>query len=155
MLFDTGTHVELFICCWKNLMWLQFVSLDNLSLSSGACEWLQTLGDLGLVAKASRTSQKVMYKAPTLTCVKVLETFREIAKVYQTSPQSSWWFRSCFFLWLPYLQLHSASHFSCWSVVIALLIDEEFGIEILLPFFFLVIKVIHKVILYFKGIRAL
>lgn len=85
MLFDTGAHVDLFICCWKNLMWLHFVSLDNLSLSSDACERLQTLGDLGLVAKASRTSQKVMYKQPTLTCVKVLETFREIAKVYQTS----------------------------------------------------------------------
>lgn len=154
MLFDTGTHVELFICCWKNLMWLQFVSLDNLSLSSGACEWLQTLGDLGLVAKASRTSQKVMYKPPTLTCVKVLETFREIAKVYQTSPQSSWWFRSCFFLWLPYLQLHLAVIFllECCHCASDWWRVWDWN---LIAFFFLVIKVIHKVILYSKGIRAL
>lgn len=115
-------------------MWLHFVSLDNLSLSSDACERLQTLGDLGLVAKASRTSQKVMYKQPTLTCVKVLETFREIAKVYQTS-SIILMVPVMFFPLASYLQLHLASHFSCWSVVIALLIDEEFGIEILLPFF--------------------
>lgn len=42
---------------------------------------MQTLGDLGLVAKASRTSQRTMFKSQPLTCAKVLDTFREIAKV--------------------------------------------------------------------------
>ncbi|KAK9124128.1 hypothetical protein Sjap_013730 [Stephania japonica] len=41
---------------------------------------LKTHGDLGLVAKASRSSQKVMFKPPPLTVVKVFETFRTIAK---------------------------------------------------------------------------
>ncbi|KAF5196292.1 Dna ligase [Thalictrum thalictroides] len=41
---------------------------------------LEKLGDLGLVAKASRSSQTVMFKPPPLTVVKVLDTFRTIAK---------------------------------------------------------------------------
>ncbi|XP_073002061.1 DNA ligase 1-like isoform X2 [Typha latifolia] len=41
---------------------------------------LKELGDLGLVAKASRSSQKVMFKPKTLTITKVLDTFRAIAK---------------------------------------------------------------------------
>ncbi|KAL5709917.1 hypothetical protein ACHQM5_020541 [Ranunculus cassubicifolius] len=42
---------------------------------------LEKLGDLGLVAKASRSSQSVMFKPAALTAVKVLDTFRAIAKV--------------------------------------------------------------------------
>ncbi|KAL2651262.1 hypothetical protein R1flu_019390 [Riccia fluitans] len=41
---------------------------------------LKAMGDLGLVAKASRSTQRLMFKPPPLTCVKVLETFRIIAK---------------------------------------------------------------------------
>ncbi|OVA17971.1 DNA ligase [Macleaya cordata] len=41
---------------------------------------LKTLGDLGLVAKASRSSQSMMFKPPPLTVTKVLDTFRVIAK---------------------------------------------------------------------------
>ncbi|ONK72742.1 uncharacterized protein A4U43_C04F22700 [Asparagus officinalis] len=41
---------------------------------------LKELGDLGLVAKASRSSQKVMFKPQPLTIAKVLDTFRAIAK---------------------------------------------------------------------------
>lgn len=41
---------------------------------------LKDLGDLGLVAKASRSSQKVMFKPQRLTIAKVLDTFRAIAK---------------------------------------------------------------------------
>ncbi|XP_020584212.1 DNA ligase 1 isoform X2 [Phalaenopsis equestris] len=41
---------------------------------------LQELGDLGLVAKASRSSQRVLYKPQRLTVVKVFDTFRAIAK---------------------------------------------------------------------------
>jgi DNA ligase-1 len=36
---------------------------------------------LGLVAKASRSSQKMMYKPKPLTIARVLDTFRTIAKV--------------------------------------------------------------------------
>ncbi|RWW22184.1 hypothetical protein GW17_00013635 [Ensete ventricosum] len=42
---------------------------------------LKELGDLGLVAKASRSSQKVMFKPQPLTIAKVFDTFRAIAKV--------------------------------------------------------------------------
>ncbi|CAA7399102.1 unnamed protein product [Spirodela intermedia] len=41
---------------------------------------LKELGDLGLVAKASRLSQRVMFKPKPLTVSKVLDTFRTIAK---------------------------------------------------------------------------
>eukprot|EP01018_Ginkgo_biloba_P020633 Gb_15949 [translate_table: standard] len=41
---------------------------------------MKALGDLGLVAKASRSTQRLMVKPPSLTCVKVLECFRVIAK---------------------------------------------------------------------------
>ncbi|KAJ8649036.1 hypothetical protein MRB53_002059 [Persea americana] len=41
---------------------------------------LKGLGDLGLVAKASRSSQSLMFKPSPLTIVKVLDTFRIIAK---------------------------------------------------------------------------
>ncbi|OAE25752.1 hypothetical protein AXG93_4368s2120 [Marchantia polymorpha subsp. ruderalis] len=41
---------------------------------------LKAMGDLGLVAKASRSTQRLMFKPPPLTCVKMLETFRVIAK---------------------------------------------------------------------------
>ncbi|XP_042403363.1 DNA ligase 1-like isoform X2 [Zingiber officinale] len=41
---------------------------------------LKELGDLGLVAKASRSSQKVMFKPQPLTISKVFNTFRAIAK---------------------------------------------------------------------------
>ncbi|TVU30270.1 hypothetical protein EJB05_21880, partial [Eragrostis curvula] len=41
---------------------------------------LKELGDLGLVAKASRSSQKMMYKPKPLTIDRVLSTFRTIAK---------------------------------------------------------------------------
>lgn len=41
---------------------------------------LKELGDLGLVAKASRSSQRMMFKPQPLTIVKVLDTFRTIAK---------------------------------------------------------------------------
>lgn len=41
---------------------------------------LKELGDLGLVAKASRSSQKMMYKPKPLTIARVLDTFRTIAK---------------------------------------------------------------------------
>ncbi|XP_062200846.1 DNA ligase 1-like isoform X2 [Phragmites australis] len=41
---------------------------------------LKELGDLGLVAKASRSSQKMMYKPKPLTIARVLNTFRTIAK---------------------------------------------------------------------------
>ncbi|KAM3402443.1 hypothetical protein ACQJBY_006373 [Aegilops geniculata] len=41
---------------------------------------LKELGDLGLVAKASRSSQKMMYKPKPLTISRVLDTFRTIAK---------------------------------------------------------------------------
>uniref|UniRef100_J3N3L6 DNA ligase n=2 Tax=Oryza brachyantha TaxID=4533 RepID=J3N3L6_ORYBR len=41
---------------------------------------LKELGDLGLVAKASRLSQKMMYKPKPLTISRVLATFRTIAK---------------------------------------------------------------------------
>ncbi|PKU64573.1 DNA ligase 1 [Dendrobium catenatum] len=41
---------------------------------------LQELGDLGLVAKASRSSQRVLYKPQRLTITKVFDTFRAIAK---------------------------------------------------------------------------
>ncbi|KAH8970003.1 hypothetical protein BDL97_02G063400 [Sphagnum fallax] len=41
---------------------------------------LKTLGDLGSVAKCSRSSQKLMFKPAPLTCMKVLDTFNEIAK---------------------------------------------------------------------------
>ncbi|XP_047072114.1 DNA ligase 1, partial [Lolium rigidum] len=41
---------------------------------------LKELGDLGLVAKASRSSQKMMYKPKPLTIPRVLDTFRTIAK---------------------------------------------------------------------------
>lgn len=41
---------------------------------------LQELGDLGLVAKASRSSQRVLYKPQRLTIAKVFDTFRAIAK---------------------------------------------------------------------------
>ncbi|CAM6116133.1 unnamed protein product [Calypogeia fissa] len=41
---------------------------------------LKTLGDLGLVAKASRSTQRLMFKPQPLTCTKVLEAFRFIAK---------------------------------------------------------------------------
>ncbi|XP_077253185.1 DNA ligase 1 [Tasmannia lanceolata] len=41
---------------------------------------LKGLGDLGLVAKASRSSQSLMFKPSPLTVVKVLDTFRAIAK---------------------------------------------------------------------------
>ncbi|KAJ7571265.1 hypothetical protein O6H91_01G157400 [Diphasiastrum complanatum] len=41
---------------------------------------MKALGDLGLVAKASRSTQRLMIKPTALTCVKVLETFRFIAK---------------------------------------------------------------------------
>lgn len=41
---------------------------------------LKELGDLGLVAKASRLSQKMMYKPKPLTIARVLDTFRTIAK---------------------------------------------------------------------------
>ncbi|RLN17285.1 uncharacterized protein C2845_PM02G10910 [Panicum miliaceum] len=42
---------------------------------------LKVLGDLGLVAKASRSSQKMMFKTKPLTISRVLSTFRTIAKV--------------------------------------------------------------------------
>lgn len=38
------------------------------------------LGDLGLVAKGSRSSQTMMFKPEPLTVVKVFNTFRQIAK---------------------------------------------------------------------------
>ncbi|CAM0956691.1 unnamed protein product [Alopecurus aequalis] len=41
---------------------------------------LKELGDLGLVAKASRSSQKMMFKPKPLTIARVLDTFRTIAK---------------------------------------------------------------------------
>ncbi|CAL9154473.1 unnamed protein product [Musa hybrid cultivar] len=41
---------------------------------------LKELGDLGLVAKASRSSQKVMFKPQPLTIAKVFDAFRAIAK---------------------------------------------------------------------------
>lgn len=41
---------------------------------------LKALGDLGLVAKACRTTQRLMRKPAALTCVKVFNTFKEIAK---------------------------------------------------------------------------
>ncbi|MQL81887.1 hypothetical protein Taro_014337 [Colocasia esculenta] len=41
---------------------------------------LKELGDLGLVAKASRSSQMMMQKPKPLTVSKVLDTFRAIAK---------------------------------------------------------------------------
>ncbi|KAK8955749.1 DNA ligase 1 [Platanthera guangdongensis] len=41
---------------------------------------LQELGDLGLVAKASRSSQRMLYKPQRLTIAKVFDTFRSIAK---------------------------------------------------------------------------
>jgi hypothetical protein len=41
---------------------------------------MQTLGDLGSVAKCSRSSQKLMFKPAPLSCMKVLDTFNEIAK---------------------------------------------------------------------------
>ncbi|KAI5054917.1 hypothetical protein GOP47_0030062 [Adiantum capillus-veneris] len=41
---------------------------------------LKALGDLGLVAKACRTNQRLMRKPVALTCAKVLKTFKEIAK---------------------------------------------------------------------------
>nr|DAD48810.1 TPA_asm: hypothetical protein HUJ06_018747 [Nelumbo nucifera] len=41
---------------------------------------LKELGDLGLVAKESRSSQSVMFKPPPLTVAKVFDTFRVIAK---------------------------------------------------------------------------
>ncbi|KAH9326304.1 hypothetical protein KI387_006482 [Taxus chinensis] len=41
---------------------------------------MKTLGDLGLVAKASRSTQRLMVKPTPLTCIKVLESFRIIAK---------------------------------------------------------------------------
>lgn len=43
----------------------------------------QELGDLGLVAKASRSSQPLMHKPEALTVAKVFDTFRIIAKVFQ------------------------------------------------------------------------
>ncbi|KAK8935484.1 DNA ligase 1 [Platanthera zijinensis] len=50
---------------------------------------LQELGDLGLVAKASRSSQRMLYKPQRLTIAKVFDTFRSIAKVWQRK-QFSW-----------------------------------------------------------------
>lgn len=41
----------------------------------------QTLGDLGLVAKASRRTQALMKKPEPLTVINVLEAFRDIAEV--------------------------------------------------------------------------
>ncbi|XP_062205751.1 DNA ligase 1-like [Phragmites australis] len=41
---------------------------------------LKELGDLGLVAKASRSSQKMMYKPKPLTIARVISIFRTIAK---------------------------------------------------------------------------
>lgn len=41
---------------------------------------MKSLGDLGLVAKASRSTQRCIIKPAPLTCVKVLECFRFIAK---------------------------------------------------------------------------
>lgn len=40
------------------------------------------MGDLGLVAKASRSSQSMMRKPDPLTITKVFDTFRLIAKVH-------------------------------------------------------------------------
>lgn len=40
------------------------------------------MGDLGLVAKASRSSQSMMRKPDPLTIAKVFDTFRLIAKVH-------------------------------------------------------------------------
>lgn len=45
------------------------------------CSCLQDMGDLGLVAKASRSSQSMMRKPDPLTIVKVFDSFRLIAKV--------------------------------------------------------------------------
>lgn len=42
----------------------------------------QELGDLGLVAKASRSSQSMMRKPDALTVTKVFNTLRLIAKVH-------------------------------------------------------------------------
>jgi hypothetical protein len=47
---------------------------------------MQTLGDLGSVAKCSRSSQKLMFKPAPLTCMKVLDTFNEIAKAKKLLP---------------------------------------------------------------------
>lgn len=44
----------------------------------------QDLGDLGLVAKASRSSQSMMRKPDPLTITKVFNTFQQIAKVLST-----------------------------------------------------------------------
>ena len=44
------------------------------------CQY-QALGDLGLVAKASRSSQSLMRKPEALTVTKVFDTFRLIAQV--------------------------------------------------------------------------
>lgn len=54
----------------------------------------QELGDLGLVAKASRSSQSLMRKPEALTVVKVFDTFRLIAKVPLNFPISWTWMMS-------------------------------------------------------------
>ncbi|MCO5584453.1 hypothetical protein L7F22_038381 [Adiantum nelumboides] len=50
---------------------------------------LKALGDLGLVAKACRTNQRLMRKPVALTCAKVLKTFKEIAKETGKSSQEN------------------------------------------------------------------
>lgn len=44
----------------------------------------QDMGDLGLVAKASRSSQSMMRRPEPLTVAKVYNTFRRIAKALST-----------------------------------------------------------------------
>lgn len=64
-------------------MVLSCVLLVELNLIEGDVSCLQKKGDLGLVAKESRSSQPMimMFKPEVLTIRKVFNTFRLIAKV--------------------------------------------------------------------------
>lgn len=62
-------------------MVLSCVLVVELNLTEGDVCCLQKKGDLGLVAKESRSSQPMMFKPEALTITKVFNTFRLIAKV--------------------------------------------------------------------------
>ena len=66
----------------------QFLSSFWFWMITSLSDLPQELGDLGLVAKASRSSQSLMRKPEALTVVKVFDTFRLIAKVPWNFPIS-------------------------------------------------------------------
>ena len=65
--------------------------LDSLAKSrSVSCHPCQECGDLGLVAKTSRMTQRTMFTPQPLTCAKLLDQFREIAKVSWALAECLW-----------------------------------------------------------------